>query len=155
MCSLAAGRGHLVNPDVGDPPVMRLALETLGGFVTYFVLGGIFFGVLPTLRIEFAKYPAVYRPADAIKKVMPAGMLAMFVAIGALAVLYGRWYRGGSGMVEGAAFGAVIGVFAIGSFVIHNYVNLNIGGKLTVQQAIAYFIEWVATGVAIGMIHGG
>jgi hypothetical protein len=135
--------------------MMHLALATLAGFVTYFVLGGVFFGVLPAMRAEFAKYPAVYRSADAIKKVMPAGMLAMLVAIGALAVLYDRFYRGGPCLIAGAEFGALVGVFAVGSFVIHNHVNLNIGGKLTLQQSIAYFIEWVATGVAIGMVHGG
>ena len=50
-------------------------------------------------------------------------------------------YSGGRGVVEGARFGALIGVFAIGSFVVHNYVNLNIGLKLTVQQSIAYFVQ--------------
>ena len=133
----------------------RIALASLAGFATYFVLGGVFFGALPAMLAEFAKYPAIYRPADAIKRVMPVGMLAMLVAIGALAVLYDRFYRGGSCAVAGAEFGALVGVYALGSFVIHNHVNLNIGGKLTIFQAIAYFIEWVATGLAIGVVHGG
>ena len=133
----------------------RLALSALAGFVAYFALGGVFFGAMPAMRAEFAKYPVIYRPADAIKRVMPAGMIAMLLAIGALAVIYDRFYRGGSCLVAGGEFGALIGVYAVGSFVIHNYVNLNIGGKLTVFQAVAYFIEWVATGIAIGMVHGG
>jgi hypothetical protein len=70
-------------------------------------------------------------------------MAFMFLAILALAVLYAMLYRGGSGVTEGARFGALIGVFALGSFVVHNYVNLRIGIKLTVQQGIAYFAEWV------------
>ena len=32
-------------------------------------------------------------------------------------------------------------------------VNSNIGLKLTIEQAVAYFIEWVAVGVAIGLIY--
>jgi hypothetical protein len=36
------------------------------------------------------------------------------------------------GLRLGAMFGALIGLFAIGSFVVHNYVNLQIGFKLTV-----------------------
>jgi hypothetical protein len=37
--------------------------------------------------------------------------------------------------------------------VVHNWVNLNIGLTLTVQQAVAYFIEWVALGIVIGLIY--
>ena len=70
-----------------------------------------------------------------------------------LAVIYAMLYRGGSGIVEGARFGALIGVFAICSFVMHNYVNLNIGLKLTIEQGIAYFVEWTVVGIAIGLIY--
>jgi len=84
---------------------------------------------------------------------MPLGMGAMLVSIFVLAVIYAMLYRGGSGAAEGARFGALIGVFAIGAFVVHNYVNLNIGLKLTMQQAVAYFVEWVVTGLVIGLIY--
>jgi hypothetical protein len=131
----------------------RIALAALGAFVAYFVIGGLTFGLLPSLRNEFLKYPAVYRSQAGIKGVMPAGMAAMFVAIFALAVIYAKLYRGNSGLAEGAGFGALIGVFAIGSFVVHNYVNLNIGLKLTIQQSVAYFIEWLAVGIVIGLIY--
>lgn len=131
---------------------VRMALAALGGFVTYFVLGGLSFALLP-LAEEFAKYPAVYRPKEGIQRTMPAGMAAMLVSMGALAALYALQYRGGWGIAEGARFGALIGVFATGAFVVHNYVNLNIGVKLTAQQGAMYFVEWVATGVAIGLIY--
>jgi len=75
------------------------------------------------------------------------------VAMVVLAVIYAMSYQGGSGAAEGARFGALIGVFAICAFVIHNYVNLNIGSKLTLQQSIAYFVEWLVTGVVIGLIY--
>ncbi len=128
-------------------------LAALGAFVVYFVVGGITFTMVPSLVNEFRKYPAVYRSQDSIKEVMPFGMAAMFVAILALAVLYALLYRGGSGLAEGARFGVLIGIFSIGSFVIHNFVNLNIGLNLTCQQAVAYFIEWVLAGTAIGLIY--
>ena len=131
----------------------RVALAALGAFVVYFVVGGLTFTLVPSLVNEFRKYPAVYRSQDSIKEVMPFGMAAMFVAILALAVLYALMYRGGSALAEGARFGVLIGIFAIGSFVIHNYVNLNIGLNLTCQQAVAYFIEWVLAGIAIGLIY--
>jgi hypothetical protein len=131
----------------------RVALAALGAFVAYFVLGGISFVLFPSLKDEFLKYPAVYRTPDAMKTVMPAGMAAMFVAMVVLAIIYAMAYQGGSGAAEGARFGTLIGVFAICAFVIHNYVNLNIGSKLTLQQSIAYFVEWLAVGLVIGLIY--
>jgi hypothetical protein len=131
----------------------RILLASVCAFVAYFIYGGILFGALPWLRTEFAKYPAVYRSQEGIRSVMPIGMLAMFVALVAIAVLYGMVYSGGSGVVQGARFGTLIGVFAIGSFVVHNYVNLNIGLKLTIQQSIAYFVQWVIVGIVIALVY--
>jgi len=133
--------------------ISRVALAAVGAFVAYFVLGGLSFVLFPSLKDEFLKYPAVYRSQDAMKTVMPAGMVAMFVAMVVLALIYAMAYQGGSGISEGARFGALIGIFAICAFVIHNYVNLNIGSKLTLQQSIAYFVEWLVTGIVIGIIY--
>jgi hypothetical protein len=133
--------------------LMRMGLAALGAFVAYFVTGGVMFVAMPWMKTEFKKYPAVYRSHESIMSVMPAGMAAMFVSIAVLAVIYAMGYRGGSGVVEGARFGALIGVFAMGAFTVHNFVNLNIGWKLTVQQSVAYFVEWVVVGVVIGAIY--
>jgi len=107
----------------------------------------------PWMKKEFTKYPAVYRPEDEMKRVMPVGMAAMFVGIVVLAVIYALLYQGGSGFVEGTRFGALIGLFAVCAFVVHNYLLLNIGGKLTFQQSVAYFVEWTVTGMVIGLIY--
>jgi hypothetical protein len=135
----------------------RIALASVGGFVAYFVVGFAAFGLLPSLRNEFLKYQTIYRSQQAMKGVMPAGMAFMFLAIVALAVLYAMLSQGISGAAEGlrlgARFGMLIGIFAIGSFVVHNYVNLQIGLKLTIQQAIVYFVEWIVVGLVIGLIY--
>ena len=39
------------------------------------------------------------------------------------------------------------------TFVVHNNINLNIGLTLTIYQSIAYFIQWVIVGAAIGLIY--
>ncbi len=130
----------------------RIALAALAAFVAYFALGAVAFGLLP-LRAEFQKYPAVYRSQEGIKSVMPVGMAFMFLAMVVLAVIYAMLYQGGSGLAEGARFGALIGVFSVCTFVVHNYVNLNIGVKLTVQQGVAYFVEWTVVGLVIGLIY--
>ncbi|MBV9762341.1 MAG: hypothetical protein JO340_17405 [Acidobacteriaceae bacterium] len=132
--------------------IPRIFLAALGGFVAYFVLGFLSFALLP-LAAEFRNYPAIYRSPEQMKTVMPPGMAAMFVAMLVLAVLYSMLYRGNSGAMEGLRFGALIGLFAVCAFVLHNWVNLNIGLKLTLQQAIAYFIEWTVVGLVIGLIY--
>jgi hypothetical protein len=132
----------------------RIAWAGLGGFVVYFVMGGLLFAVLPWLRTEFQKYPAVYRSQEGIKNTMPFGMAAMLVAILALATMYAMCVQNGPAtFARSVQFGILIGVFVVGSFVVHNYVNLNIGWKLTAEQAVAYFIEWLAVGIVIGMIY--
>jgi hypothetical protein len=130
----------------------RIALAALGGFIAYFILGGVL-ASLPPFRQEFLRYPAVYRPLESMKSVMPVGIAAMLLSMVALAVLYAMMYRGGSGLAAGAGFGALIGLFAVTAFVLHNYVNLNIGLKLTIEQAVVYFVEWTVTGIVIGLIY--
>ena len=133
----------------------RVLLAAAGGFVAYFAFGFFVFGLLPLLRDEYAKYPAVYRTQDSMKSVMPIGMAAMFIAIFVVAVLYAMSYHPGEGFAQGIRFGALIGLFAVCSFVLHNHVNLNIGWLLTWKQAIAYFVEWTIVGVVIGLIYQG
>ena len=80
-------------------------------------------------------------------------MLAMLVPMLVVATIYPMACHGGAGAVEGTRFGALIGVFAVCAFVIHNHVNLNIGLALTVGQAVAYFLEWTIVGLVIGLIY--
>ncbi len=130
----------------------RIALAAVAAFAAYFAIGFLTFA-LSAMKDEFMKYPAVYRSQEAVKRVMPLGMAAMFVAMVVLAVLFAMVYRGGSGAAEGLRFGALIGLFAVCSFVLHNYVNLNVGWKLTVQQSIVYFLQWTVIGLVIGLVY--
>jgi len=84
---------------------------------------------------------------------MPYGMFAILIAIVVVAILYAQIHTAGGGIVSGIYLGALIGLFTIGTFTIHNYINLNIGLTLTIYQSIAYFIQWVIVGAAIGLIY--
>jgi hypothetical protein len=130
----------------------RLGLAAVAATIVYFALGGIAFAVLP-LGQEYANHPAIFRSQESIMSVFPVGMIGMPLAMAALIAIYAKLQRSGAGAVEGAKFGGLIGVFAIGAFVLHNYVNLNIGAKLVIEQAGMYFVEWVAAGVVIGLIY--
>ena len=131
----------------------RVALAAVGGTVAYFAAGFAMFFLVLQIMTEARKYSAVFRSQDEQMARMPAIMLAILVAILVLAVLYAMVYRGGSGLVEGARFGALIGVFVVCAFVVHNYVNLNFGLTLMLMQAVAYFVEWTVVGMAIGLIY--
>ena len=101
----------------------RIALAALGATLAHFA---------PQLANEFREYIADYRTKEGIHCVMPIGLAAIFVGILIPAVLYAMAYQGGSAVRQGARFGVLLGVFAVCAFVLHHYVNLNIGARLTV-----------------------
>jgi hypothetical protein len=105
------------------------------------------------MKPEFMKYPNVYRSHDGLMKVMPYGMVAILISIVVVAVLYAKIYPASGGIASGLYHGALIGIFSVCTFVIHNYVNPNIGLTLTLYQGIAYFIQRVIVGAAIGLIY--
>jgi hypothetical protein len=132
---------------------VRIALAAVGAFVAYMAIGGLMFVAMPSLKTEFLRYPAVYRSHEGQMSHFPVAMAAILLSMGVLAVLYAKIYRGGPGFAQGAGFGALIGLFVIGAFVLHNYANLNIGLKLTAISALAYFVEWWVAGIVIGLIY--
>ena len=131
----------------------RLALAALGGTVASFAFGFLVFWLVPGLIKEGHKYPAVFRPKEEMKNVMPIGFVANFMAILVVAIIFAMIHQGGSGTTEGARFGVLIGIFVVCAFVLHNYVNLNIGLKLALGQAVAYFVQWTIIGIVIGLIY--
>jgi hypothetical protein len=129
-------------------------LAGVGAFVAYMIIGTLGFVLLPALKKEFEKFPHIYRGHDAIMKVMPIGMLFMLISMLTLAVIYAHWHQpGASGLMDGLVFGVLVAIFTTGAFVVHNYVNLSISLTLTINSGIAYFVEWVAAGLAIGLIY--
>jgi hypothetical protein len=130
-----------------------LALAALGGTVASFAIGFLVFWLVPGLIKEAHKYPAVFRPAEEMKTVMPVGLVATFMSILVAAVIFAMMHQGGSGITAGAHFGVLIGAFVVCAFVLHNYVNLNIGLKLALGQAVAYFVQWTIIGIVIGLIY--
>lgn len=131
----------------------RLALASLGAIVAYFAFGFIMFAALPAMKSEFMKYPDVYRSREGMMKAMPYNMVAILVSIVVVAVLYAKIYPIGGGVAPGIYLGALIGIFSVCTYAIHNYVNLNIGLALTLYEGITYFIQWVVVGAAIGFIY--
>src|SRR5574341_1569038 len=123
----------------------RLGLAALGGTVASFAFGFLVMWLAPALFEEGHKYPAVFRPKEQMQSVMPIALVATFIAILVVAIIFAMIHQGGSGITEGARLGVLIGIFAVCN-VAHNYVNLNIGLKLALGQAAAYFVQWTIVG---------
>ena len=129
----------------------RIFLAALAAVVAYFASGSLAIGLF--LKNSYLPYAMIFRPPEEIMKVFPIGMAATFIALIVLAMIYAKGYEGGSGAAEGARFGVLIGIFSDCMFVFHNYVNLRIGLKFTLEQAVAFFFEWLLVGIVIGLIY--
>jgi hypothetical protein len=129
-----------------------LGLAALGGTVASFAFGFLVIWLAPALINEGHKYPAVFRPREEMKTVMPIGIVATFIAILVVAIIFAMIHQGGSGATEGARLGVLFGIFAVRN-VPHNYMNLNIGLKLALGQAAAYFLQRTIVGIVIGLIY--
>jgi len=132
---------------------LRLGLAALGGTVVYFAFGFLVLWMVPALVREAHKYPAVFRSKEKMMTVMPIGLVATFMAILVVAIMFAMIHQGGSGAAEAARLGVLIGIFVVCGFVLHNYVNLNIGLKLALGQAVAYFVQWTIVGTVTGLIY--
>ena len=130
----------------------RLGLAALAGLVASFAFGFLVLWLVPALMEEGHKYPAVFRAKEEMMNVMPIGIVASFIAILVVAIIFAMIHQGGSGPTQGARFGVLIGIFAVCN-VLHNYVNLNIGLKLALGQAVAYFLQWTIVCIVIGLIY--
>src|SRR5205085_8505224 len=95
---------------------LRLVLAAVGGLVASFAFGGLVFWLVPGLIKEGHKYPAVFRPKDEMMGLMPIGIVASFVSILVVAIIFAMLPHGGSSAIEGVRFGALIGVFVVCAF---------------------------------------
>ncbi|MBS0379570.1 MAG: hypothetical protein JSS29_13855 [Proteobacteria bacterium] len=75
--------------------LLRILAAASAAFIAYMAAGALMVASLPTLRIEFSRYPSVYRDQQGQMSHMPLGALGMVLATVALAVLYTRMYRDG------------------------------------------------------------
>jgi hypothetical protein len=129
----------------------RLVIAAVAGTVVDAAYGFLVYGML--LQSSFAQYPGVYRPAAMGMDFMPYLMGGIFLAMLAAAFIYAKGYEGGSGLVEGARFGAAIGLFAVGYSAIVNYATVNVGRRHTAMMGTAALCEWIIDGIVLGLVY--
>jgi uncharacterized membrane protein (GlpM family) len=130
----------------------RLAAAAVAATVVDACYGFLVYGML--LTSEFGRYPGVYRPNDAAGMAyLPLMFVGILIGMFAVVAIYAKGYEGGSGMMEGARFGALFGIFAVAFYVSVSYATLNIGRKLTAELAGAGLVEWIIAGIVIGLVY--
>jgi hypothetical protein len=73
----------------------RLGLAALGGTVASFAFGFLVLWLVPALIKEGHKYPAVFRPKEEMFTVMPIGIVATFIAILVVAIIFAMTHQVG------------------------------------------------------------
>ena len=142
-------------PNLTTMNYSRLSLATLAATVAYFAFGTLVWVLVPAMKEEAGKFPALFRPHEEMKRVAPVGLIGTLIAVLVVTLLFARIYPQGAGAADGLSFGAFIGAFVVCGFVLHNYANLNIGLKLTALQGVGLFIEWVIVGIVIALVYRG
>ena len=95
----------------------------------------------------------IYNRVDPI---IPLGVLSMLVQGVVLALLYPRWYRGGSPAIAGMKFGLLLGVFLYSVSTLANAAKINVTGLGTFMavQALFHLLQFAGAGAAIGLVFG-
>jgi hypothetical protein len=128
----------------------RLAAAAAAAWVVDGLYGFAVYGNV--LSNEFAKYPGVFRPLEAMNAKMPFLFAGLLITMAAAAYIYAKGYEGGAGLPEGARFGALIGLFLAG-IALGNYAVFNIGSTLALSMAVAGVVEWTIVGAVIGLVY--
>jgi hypothetical protein len=129
----------------------RLVGAAVAATVVDGIYGFLVYGML--LQGEFGRYPAVFRSNEAGAAYLPVMFLGILIAMFAVVAIYAKGYEGGSGVTEGARFGAMLG-FVLGMlFGSVNYGTLNIGRRLAVAYIVAGLFEWILNGIVIGLVY--
>ena len=130
-----------------------LGLAALGGTVASFAFGFLVFWLVPALINEAPQVPGRI-PTQGRNDGCYANWIGRnFHSDPGCRHNFRNDTSGRIGHYEGARFGVLIGIFVVCASVLHNYVNLNIGLKLALGQAVAYFVQWTIIGIVIGLIY--
>ena len=128
----------------------RLVAAAVAGTVVDVAYGFLVWGMV--LNGEFGRYPEIYRPADDLSA-LPLMIAGIFIGLLFATWIYAKGYEGGSGLMEGLKFGAVMGLFLAAYFSGVNYGTMRIGKKMALTYAVGGFGEWLLVGTAIGLVY--
>ena len=105
------------------------------------------------LNGEFGRYPEVFRPAADASEYLPLMFVGVLLGMALATFIYAKGYEGGSGLIEGARFGALMGLLFATYTAGVNYGLMRIGKKLALTYSAGWFGEWLCVGIAIGLVY--
>lgn len=95
---------------------------------------------------------AYTRPEPSI----PLGMLSMLIQGVVIAYLYPFFYQGGSPIIQGIKFSAIVGavVYSVMGFAMAAKIDINPISTYLLYNLVFQFIQFVFTGAILGLIYG-
>jgi hypothetical protein len=129
----------------------RIVIAAIAATVVDAVYGFVVWGQV--LGAEFARYPEIYRASVDQTAYLPLMFVGVLVGMFFAAWIYAKGYEGGSGLVEGVRFGAVMGLL-IGAYTAGvNYGIMRIGKRMALTYGVGWLGEWLLVGLAIGLVY--
>jgi hypothetical protein len=129
----------------------RIAIAAIAATAVDAVYGFVVWGQV--LSGEFGRYPEIYRAGADQTAYLPLMFVGILVGMFFAAWIYAKGYEGGSGLVEGVRFGAVMGLL-IGAYMAGvNYGIMRIGKRMALTYGVGWLGEWVLVGLAIGLVY--
>jgi hypothetical protein len=131
----------------------KLTFATIGGFITMFFIGFLWYAVLME---DFYKTNAGSATGvDKAEPTMPFLALGILIFAFAMAYIYPKWSRGVNNAKQGYIFGALIGLLLFGTnFIMYATTNLSNMTAIIVDGCFHVFIEQALAGVVIALIYG-
>jgi len=129
----------------------RIAIPALAAWFVDSVYGYLVYGLL--LKDDFARYPGVFRPLEAINSMLPMMFASSLVAFIAIAYIFAKGHDGGPGLKEGFWFGVVFASFGLFAIALPNAVTLNYGRDLAMKLTVALGVEYILDGLVLGLVY--
>jgi hypothetical protein len=129
----------------------RIVIAAIVATVVDAVYGFVVWGQV--LSGEFGRYPEIYRASADQTAYLPLMFVGVLVGMFFAAWIYAKGYEGGSGLVEGVRFGALMGLL-IGAYMAGvNYGIMRIGERMALTYGVGWLGEWLLVGLAIGLVY--
>lgn len=97
---------------------------------------------------------SVWRPIEAMNRLLPLGMLSTLIASFVLYYIYHRGYEGRGGrLAEGLRFGLVMGLFTAVPMAAWSYATIPMTGTIAIGWFAIGMVDMLVAGAIIALIH--
>ena len=130
----------------------RLGLASLAVFAVIFILEGLIHGVL--LADLYQQTSSIWRPQAEIQRLMWLMWLGYLILAPIFVFIYIKGYEANKGGVgQGVRYGLIIGILLSAPESLGWYTVLPIPGTLAFYWFVAFWVENIAAGTAVGLIY--